>query len=109
MKSEFEEMTLRGNEPIGAMLYESIEHFYISDNDYHRAHGGINETKQEFVKRVFGGKVNTPKTIVEKLTKESIAENRYVLRGNETAAKTVLDEHDRLIKEHYMTMLKYKM
>lgn len=109
MKSEFEAMALRGNETIGQMMYDSIEHFYTSDNDYHKTHGGVDESKQEFVKRVFGGKVNTPKTIAEKLAKESIAENRYALRGNDTATKTVLDEHDRLITQHYMAMLKYNM
>jgi hypothetical protein len=109
MKSEFEEMALRGSESIGQMMYESIERFYTSDNEYHQAHGGINETKQEFVKRVFGGKVNTPKTIAEKIAREAIKENRWALRGNPTATKTRLDEHDTLITEHYMYMLKRRM
>jgi hypothetical protein len=109
LKQEFEEMALRNNENIGQMMYNSVEHFYTSDNEYHRTHGGADESKQAFIKRVFGGKVNTPKTIAEKIARESVAENRYALRGNETATKTVLDTHDRLIKEHYMGMLKYKM
>jgi hypothetical protein len=108
-KSEFEALTLRNNAEIGAMMYDSIEHFYMSDNDYHRAHGGIAESKQAFVKRVFGGKVNTPKTIARKIADEAIAENRYVLRGNEAATKTVLDTHDRLIAGHYTGMLLCKM
>jgi hypothetical protein len=108
-KQEFEGMALKNNETIGPMMYDSIEHFYISNNEYHRTHGGINEGKRAFVKRVFNGKVNTPKTIATKIAKEAIAENRYALRGNPSSTKTRLDEHDTLITEHYMTMMKYKM
>lgn len=81
MKSEFEKLAMRNDAEIGPEMYNIVEHFYMSENDYHRTHGGIYETKQEYVKRVFGGKVNTAKTISEKLIKESIAENRYALRG----------------------------
>jgi SNF2 family DNA or RNA helicase len=109
MKSEFEEMTLRGNAEIGAMMYDSIERFYMSDSEYHDKFGGRNESKQDFVKRVFGGKVNTPKTVAEKIAKEAVTENRYALRGNPSATKARLDEMDALITEHYMVMLKYKM
>lgn len=107
MKSEFEALALRNNAEIGVEMYAAIERFYISENDYHRAHGGIYESKQQFVKRVFGGKVNTPKTIAEKIAAESIRENRWTLQGNSTATKTRLDEMDAAIRDHYMTMFKY--
>lgn len=107
MKSEFENLALRNNAEIGAEMYAAIERFYVSDNEYHETHGGIYETKQEFVKRVFGGKVNTPKTIAEKIAMESIRENRYMLRENPTATKSRLDEMDKAIREHYMTMYHY--
>ena len=99
-KQEFESMAIRGNETISTMLYEKIERYYMSDNNYHEAHGGIDETKQDFVKRVFGGKVNTAKTILQKITAESIKENRWALRGNPSATKYELDRMDRLITEH---------
>jgi hypothetical protein len=106
MKEEFEALALRGNAEIGLMMYESIERFYTSDNDYHNRFGGRNESKQDFVKRVFGGKVNTPKTIAAKIASESIKENRWCLQGHD---KKRLDEMDVLIQEHYETMLKYKI
>ena len=108
-KQEFEQLALRNNETISQMIFNSIEHFYMSNNVYHEYHGGIEENKQDFVKRVFGGKVNTPKTITEKLIKESIKENRYCLQGNSTATKDRLDEMDRLITEHYMYMYEHNM
>lgn len=108
-KCEFETLAMRGNAEIGYMMYESIERFYMSDNHYHAAHGGIDETKQDFVKRVFGGKVNTPKTIADKVAAEAIKENRWCLRGNPTATKDRLDNMDALIIEHYGVMFKYSM
>jgi hypothetical protein len=110
MHEEFEKLTIRENsdrQTISGLLYQTIEHFYTSDNNYHLYHGGINETKQEFVKRVFGGKVNTPKTILEKTIAESIRENRYCLQGNETATKSRLDEMDILIRENYTWKAQY--
>lgn len=109
MKHEFEALALRGCQQIGSEMYAAIERFYISDNDYHRTHGGIYETKQDFVKRVFGGKVNTPKTIAEKIANESIKENRWCLQGNSTATKERLEEMDEAIRNHYRTLLKYGM
>lgn len=101
MKSEFEELALRNNVEISFPLYETIERFYTSDNEYHRTHGGIYETKQEFVKRVFGGKVNTPKTIVIKMIREAIKENTYALMGTRVSSdKTELDRMNTLIAEH---------
>lgn len=108
-KQEFESMAMRNDTKIGVMMYESIEHFYMSDNQYHKYNGGINETKQEFVKRVFGGKINTPKTITHKIATEAINENRYALTGNQSATKTRLDEMDNLILAHYNGLLKYNM
>lgn len=107
MKHEFEALALRNNAEIGVEMYASIERFYVSDNDYHRTHGGIYETKQEFVKRVFGGKVNTPRTIAQKIAAESIRENRWALQGNASATKERLDEMDAAITDHYMTMHKW--
>ena len=109
MKQEFEALALRGNAQIGQAMYESIEHFYMSGNEYHRCHGGIEETKEAFVKRVFGGKVNTPKTIAKKAADESNKENRWALRGNPSAGKKELDRHETLIRSHYETMLKHAM
>ena len=106
MKHEFEALALRGNATIGVEMYHSIERFYTSTSDYHRAHGGIYETKYEFVNRVFGGKVNTPKTIAQKLIRESINENRYALQGCNITEER-LREMDERIADHYMNMLKW--
>ena len=106
MKHEFEELALKGNATIGMLMYESIERFYMSENDYHAQHGGRNESKQDFVKRVFGGKVNTPKTIARKISDESNRENRWCLQGNAHADKKELDRHETMIREHYDWMLK---
>jgi hypothetical protein len=108
-KREFQALALRGNAEIGPMMYESIERYYMSNNDYHERHGGVDESKEAFVKRVFGGKVNTPKTIAEKMAAESIRENRWALRGNSAHDKKTLDHYDTLIEEHYMGMFKYGM
>ena len=99
MKHEFEALAIRGIGTISPALYDTIESMYNSENDYHAAHGGINENKQDFVKRVFGGKVNTPKTILEKITREVIKENRYALQGC-TVTQARLLEMDKLITQH---------
>lgn len=109
MKEEFEALALRGNAEIGPLMYDSIERYYMSDSDYHARFGGRDESKQDFVKRIFGGKVNTPKTIAEKIAAEAIRENRWCLQGNPSADKKRLDEMDTLIMDHYMVMLKYAM
>lgn len=100
-KQEFESLAIRGNGTISFRLYETIERFYMSENDYHAAHGGIYENKRDFVKRVFGGKVNSPASVLRKITAESQKENRWALRGNATATKKRLDEMDALILQHY--------
>ncbi len=64
-------------------------------------------TKQEFVKRVFGGKVNTPKTILAKVISESQKENRYALQCNKSVTKKRFDEMDILIEEHYTWCSKF--
>lgn len=99
MKSEFEALAIRGTDTISPVLYATIERMYNSDNDYHAAHGGIYETKTEFVKRVFGGKVNTAKTILKKITAEAIKENRYALLGC-SVTKERLAEMDTAITAH---------
>lgn len=100
-KHEFEALAMREGETISVSLYENtIELYYMSDNHYHEAHGGINESKQEYVKRVFGGKVNTAKTICLKAIAEACRENCWCLRGNATATKAELDRMDRQIADH---------
>ena len=106
-KQEFEQLALRNNESIGMEMFASVNYFYMSENDYHKKNGGIEESKQAFVKRVYGGKVNTPKTICEKTANESDKENRFALRGNASAES--LNSMTKIIKEHYNTMLKYCM
>lgn len=106
MQHEFEALALRGNAGISSDLYDTIERFYTSDNDYHRAHGGIYESKQDFVKRVFGGKVNTPASILRKIIAESQRENRWALQGCPSATKARLDEMDEMIAEHYRWLAK---
>lgn len=100
MQCEFEALAMRGSGSISPLLYQSIEHFYTAENEYHKTHGGIDETKHEFVKRAFGGKVNTPKTILAKAIKMAQDENRFALMGC-NVSKTRLDEMDALIAEHY--------
>lgn len=98
-KQEFENLALRDGEKISWSLYEnSIERFYMSDNNYHRSHGGVDESKQAFVKRVYGGKVNTAKTVALKTIAEAIRENRYCLLGT-SVTKADLDRMDRQIAE----------
>ena len=100
-KSEFEQLAIRNNAgTITFLLYETIERFYMSETEYHKTHGGINETKQEFVKRVFGGKINTPKTILKKIIAESIRENTYCLHGTSNT-KTDYDRMNACIAEYY--------
>lgn len=105
-KQEFESMAMRNDAKIGVLMYESIERMYMNTNAYAKAHHVIDETKQAFVKRVFGGKVNTPKTIAQKIANESIKENRWLLMGHDKAR---LDEMDELIIDHYNGLLKYNM
>ena len=104
MKSEFEALALRNDATIGPALYEAIERFYTSENDYHATHGGLYETKQQFVKRVFGGKVNTPHSIAVKIAAESIRENRWFLTSTNEER---LQEMDKAIKNHYMTIYRH--
>lgn len=100
MKHEFEKLAIRGDESISDMLYDSIERLYMSENNYHRFHGGVDETKSDFVRRVFGGKVNTAKTITKKLLAEKIRENTYCLQGCAVASdKKRMDEMNALIAE----------
>lgn len=108
-KQEFENLTIRNNGTINQYLYDTIERFYMSTNDYHRQSNthGTDEDKQSFCKRVFGGKINTPKTILTKIIAESVKENNYALSGNKTADKAMLDHHATLIAEQYTTISKW--
>lgn len=108
-KQEFENLTIRNNGTINQYLYDTIERFYMSTNDYHRQSNthGINEDKQEFCNRVFGGKVNTPKTILKKIIAESVKENNYTLNSYRQADKAMLDQHATLIAEQYTTISKW--
>lgn len=98
LKEEFEVLAIRGTETISGLLYDTIERFYMSGNNYHRYHGGINETKQEFVNRVFGGKINTARTIALKTLQEAIKENTYCIGDH--ASKERLMEMNALMAEH---------
>jgi hypothetical protein len=108
-KQEFEKLAMRNDAKIGLAMYSEIELFYMSENEYHRFNGGIFETKQKFVNRVFNGKCNTPKTIAEKIANEAIKENRFALRGNQHATDNRLNEMDLLIKNHINGILKYNL
>ena len=105
LKSEFEQLALRKDAKIGVYLYHAIERYYMDDSEYHRLHGGVNEDKRSFVKRVFGGKVNTPRSIVQKLTKEAIAVNRWALQGTRVTEER-LKEMDAILRDHYETLAK---
>lgn len=98
-KTEFEALTIRSGEQLGSYLYDAIEYFYMSGNDYHKHNNpeGADESKVNFCKRVFGGKVNTAKTILKKTIAEAVKENNFALRGNAAAIKDKLDFHARLI------------
>lgn len=108
-QQEFEGMAMRTG-TISTHLYDSIERLYMSDSDYHRHNNamGIDEIKQNFVRRVYGGKYNTPKTILAKTIAELQRENRYALQGNITATKDVLDHHDKMIAYHTTIESKWK-
>lgn len=107
LKREFEQLALRKNVEISSMLYDSIEAFYMSDSWYHQKHGGIEESKQDFVKRVFGGKVNTPAAIVRKITAEACKENRWCLAGG-SATEEELTAMDTRLAEHYQALARMK-
>ena len=83
LRSELEALTMRNGEELPQMAFESAERYYMSDNDFHKYNNphGTAETKQEFARRVFGGKVNTLRTFTLKMVREAIRENEYCLRG----------------------------
>ncbi len=68
--NEFDKMTMLFHGQIPPELYAVIEHLYMADDDYHAAHGGVDESKVDFCQRVFGGQVNSPRSLVAKLVKE---------------------------------------
>lgn len=76
-KREFELMALKEEEPIPQTLYEKIEAFYMADDAYHKEFGGYRESKQDFVRRVYGGKVNTREMILQKTIEEATRELTY--------------------------------
>ena len=100
LKEEFEQLAMRGHGTISGCLYDAIECYYMSDSYYHEHHGGLNEDKYQFVKRVFGGKVNTPKSVTKKITAEAIRENRWCLR-NHNLTEQELKQMDERLMEHY--------
>ena len=105
LKEEFEQLAMRGHGTITAMPYDAIESYYISDSYYHQQFGGQNENKFSFVKRVFGGKVNTPKSIMKKITAEAIRANRWCLR-NHNLTEQELKQMDERLTEHYQFLAK---
>lgn len=104
-REEFAELAVVDGAEISIYLFEAIDGFYMSDSLYHQQHGGIEESKQDFVVRVFGGKVNSLDDIVAKITAEAVKENRWALRGNLSAPEPRLVEMDTLIADHYRTVL----
>jgi hypothetical protein len=104
-KQEFLNLSMRGEQTISDELYNTIESRYMSDNNYHKENNpkGIYETKQEFAKRVFGGKVNTPKTILKKIIAEAIKENRFFLWDTDEAT---LKQYDEKLTEFYTSISK---
>lgn len=102
LKTELESLVMRNDETLPQMAFEEVERYYMSANIYHQYNNphGIEETKQEFAQRVFGGKVNTLRTFALKMVKESIKENEYCLRGNSTHEdKEEMEHMSRLIAE----------
>lgn len=98
LKHEFERLAMRGDATISNEGFETVNRLYMSDNDYHRYNGGIDELKTDFVQRVFGGKVNTEKTIALKLCAENIrdchfAVGRYNEAENQRMARIII-EHE---------------
>ena len=104
MKEEFEKLAMKSG-TITSALYEAIENYYMSDSCYHQQFGGVTEDKYQFVKRVFGGKVNTPKSIMKKITSEAIRENRWCLR-NHNLTEQELKQMDERLTEHYQFLAK---
>lgn len=104
-RKEFETLAMKENKEIPQALYEAIEYFYMADNDYHAHHGGVDENKAAFVVRVFGGKINTLRSVFAKLVKECIRENRWALRGNPSCTASKLRGMDRAILSHYRWMV----
>ena len=102
LKEEFEMLAIKGHGTISADLYDAIERFYMSENNYHATHGGLNEDKFQFVQRIFGGKVNTPAGVLRKIIAEAIKENRWFLEGKESPAR--MKEMDQAIRRHYRNM-----
>lgn len=106
MKHEFESLALRGRATIPALLYVAIERYYMDDDTgYHRLHGIVGEDKAAFVRRVFGGKVNTPRSVARKIAAEARRRNRWALQGAVSEAR--LREMDGLIDEHYDNLLRF--
>lgn len=99
---ELESLTMRNGQHLSQMAYEAADRFYMSENVYHEYNNphGIDETKQEFARRVFGGKTNTIRTFALKLVQESIRDNEYCLRGIRTHEdKKEMERMNRLIAE----------
>lgn len=104
-REEFEILAMKEDETIPQVLFDVIERDYMADTYYHENHGGVEEDKQAYVSRVFGGKVNTARTVLAKLVKEFCKENRWALRGNPSATPARLRCMDRAILFHYRWML----
>ena len=99
LKQEFEQLAMRTG-TITSRLYDAIESYYMSGSYYHQQFGGVDEDKYQFVKRVFGSKVNTPKSIMKKITAEAIRANRWCLR-NQNLTEQELKQMDERLTEHY--------
>lgn len=98
LKKEFERLAMRNDEEVSQEIFDTIHLFYMATNNYHVENGGIEETKSEFVKRVFGGKRNTTKTIALRMSAERIRENDYCVgylnsyEENQRMAKALIEQ-----------------
>ncbi len=99
LKQEFEKMAMAEGEAISTHLYEAIVQYYMETE----------ETKQEFVERVFGHWANnSERQIVDAVWRLASDQNRKALRGNDSATPQVLLKHDKMLLNHYNGLANWK-
>jgi hypothetical protein len=90
MQEEFKKLA-GVRESVSSHIYAEVEDYYMSGK----------EDKQTFVKRIFGGINNTPRSIVRKMAEEACRINREALKYNAAATAEKLDKMDRSILAYY--------
>jgi hypothetical protein len=96
LRYEFEKLAkVQGQ--VSELAYQDIEWSYMRTE----------ETKQDFVARIFGTKRNSLRQIERKWADFCCTENRMALRGNWTATEEMLAHHDSLIRSHVHGCFKY--